>query len=123
MNPFAVETDHPLVAICGLRNGYIQLSCREDATHYEALPEAVLMAAKAWAARLESMGAERVYWITLSEVVRQLHIHLYPRWPEDSEKGLDLFARREAQPQPVWTPETTQKLQAWSQEFQVYLIQ
>jgi diadenosine tetraphosphate (Ap4A) HIT family hydrolase len=121
-NPFAVETEKPLVAIKGARCGYLQLSCTRESTHYDEMPDALLLAAKAWAAELERQGARRVYWITLSEVVRQLHIHLYPRWRNDEPKGLVLFGERETAAQPDWTEAVNEALERWAERHQVEII-
>ncbi len=122
-NPFLTDTERPLVAICGLRGGYLQVAAAREVTRYRELPEELFLAARDWAARLEELGARRVYWITLSEVVRHLHIHLYPRWSDDEPKGLALFEQRETSPQPAWTRETLAELDAWRQAYSVHLIQ
>ena len=83
-----------LVAIKGMRKGYVQLATCDVIETYEQLPLALLEAAKAWAVILEKHGAKRVYWMTLSEVVTHLHIHLYPRWADDALKGIPLFEER-----------------------------
>lgn len=122
-NPFLIDTDRLLVALCSLRGGYVQLAPAREVTRYRELPEELFLAARDWAARLEELGARRVYWITLSEVVRHLHIHLYPRWSDDEPKGLALFEQREALPQPAWSRETLAELKAWRQAFSVHVIQ
>src|SRR5688572_26984434 len=113
-SPFAIETDAPLVAIKGPRCGYLQLSTNAIHTRYADLPMRLFQASQAWASRLEQLGAPRVYWITLSEVVTHLHIHLYHRWPEDTEKGVPLFEAREKQPQPAWTDAVEAALVTWA---------
>lgn len=122
MNPFLTSTASTLVAVCGRRGGYVQLAPAQEITQYRALPEELFLAARDWAARLEDLGAQRVYWITLSEVVRHLHIHLYPRWSEEETKGLALFEQRESLPQPEWQPETLAALDDWRRKFSVHLI-
>ena len=37
------------------------------------------------------LGAERVYTVTISEVVRHLHIHVIPREENSDIKGLSLI--------------------------------
>ncbi|WP_373533558.1 hypothetical protein [Vampirovibrio sp.] len=121
-NPFkAIATQRPLVAIPGQRNGYIQLATATEITTYANLPESLFTAAKDWAALLEQSGSPRVYWITLSEVTRHLHIHLFPRWPQDSIQGIALFETRDTQPHPLWTPEQTHQLTQWANRHQVTL--
>ncbi len=114
-NPFLeIAANLPLVAVTGLRNGYIMLATAAEITTYTDLPDALLMAAKDWAATLEQSGSPRVYWITLSEVTRHLHIHLFPRWPEDALKGVDLFSTRQTHPQPDWTTAQINQLKNWA---------
>jgi diadenosine tetraphosphate (Ap4A) HIT family hydrolase len=121
-NPFLIETTKPLVVICGERCGYVQLASSNGATDYASLPDSLFLAAKSWAAELEALGAKRVYWITLSEVVRQLHIHLYPRWTDDEPRGLPLFDQRDHSPQPIWDAEVKRALQAWAEAYQVHRV-
>lgn len=119
-NPFtAIQTEKPLVAVQGARNGYIMLAPSAEITDYASLPDAMPLAAKAWAAQLEQLGAPRAYWITLSEVTPHLHIHIFPRWLEDSLKGIPLFESRDTAPQPEWTPAVTQALEVWAKTYQV----
>jgi diadenosine tetraphosphate (Ap4A) HIT family hydrolase len=122
LSPFVNETPLPLVTILGTRCGYIQLATSTYTESYHQLPVVLFEAACAWARQLEALGAKRVYWITLSEVVTHLHIHLYPRWETDTLKGMDLFQDRENPAQPVWTDETSQCLQQWARQHQVYLL-
>lgn len=113
-SPFlAPDSEAPLVALKGLRNGYLQLAANRPCECYADMPPELLLAARDWAAQLEVLGAKRVYWITLSEVVRHLHIHLYPRWEEDEPKGLSLFESRENGPQPPWTKAVEAALYDW----------
>ncbi|MBX2860339.1 MAG: hypothetical protein KTR14_03835 [Vampirovibrio sp.] len=121
VNPFLIDTERPLVALKGHRGGYVQLAPSREVTSYKEAPTEVFQAAHAWAAQLELLGARRVYWITLSEVVSHLHIHLYPRWTENELKGLPLFEAREDTVQPVWTPELTAALQEWAEKWQVHV--
>jgi hypothetical protein len=119
-NPFtAVSTPKPLVALKGKRNGYLMLATSQEIFQYAGLPDSLLIAAKTWAATLEKMGAPRVYWITLSEMTPHLHIHLYPRWPEDILKGIPLFEARESNPQPAWTELMEAALDKWALDFNV----
>lgn len=121
-NPFLGMADHlPFVALKGKRNGYIMLAPVTETTHYGDLPSAIFQAAQAWAALLEKSGSPRVYWITLSEVTRHLHIHLFPRWETDTLKGVELFETRDNQPQPEWAPETLQALAEWAKAYRVSL--
>lgn len=121
-NPFLLETEAPLVAIRGRRGGYLQLAPSTLTTRYSALPETMLAAARGWAIALEELGAQRVYWITLSEVQPHLHIHLYPRWRDDEARGLPLFEARDSDPQPEWTSAMTEKLSQWCQDYAVELV-
>lgn len=118
-----METDRPLVAICGKRCGYLQIAPVREITAYDALPDELFWAAKAWASRLENSGAKRVYWLTLSEMVRHLHIHLYPRWEENEPKGVSLFELRGHDPQPAWREPVYRALREWAEQFSVHLIQ
>lgn len=119
-NPFlAIATEKPLVAIRGARNGYIMLAPSQETLHYGGLPDSMLLAAKAWAATLENLGSPRAYWITLSELTPHLHIHIFPRWPEDALKGIPLFESRDSAPQPVWTPSIEMALDQWANQFSV----
>jgi diadenosine tetraphosphate (Ap4A) HIT family hydrolase len=120
-NPFLYSTEAPLVALINGRNGYVQLAPSTEITQYAGLDEALFRAAKAWAEILESHGTERVYWITLSEVVRHLHIHLYPRWPEDTLKGLPLFEARNTGIQPPWTGDLSKALATWAATHGVFV--
>jgi diadenosine tetraphosphate (Ap4A) HIT family hydrolase len=124
-NPFKTETTLPLVAIKGMRGGYIQLSPSSPVEHYNAMPLSCLEAALAWATVLESTnGIERCYWITLSEAVKQLHIHLYPRYQSDAlPVGIPLFEERNNASQPEWTPELNALLAKWSAQFNVCVLE
>ncbi len=112
--PFSSNTSRPLVTITGTRNGYIQLAPAQPITQYGQLPPALFTAAQAWAAILEEHGAKRVYWITLSEAVTHLHIHLYPRWSDTEAKGVPLFEDRNTAGQPPWTPPLDAALSEWA---------
>lgn len=119
-NPFlAISTEKPLVAIRGRRNGYIMLAPSREITAYADLPDTLLLAAKAWASTLEAQGAPRAYWITLSEVTRHLHIHIFPRWPEDTLKGVPLFESRDSASQPEWQSSMQALLESWAETFNV----
>ncbi len=122
-NPFLVETQQPLVGITGQRCGYIQLAPATETTHYGFLPQELFQAATDWAAILEAMGAKRVYWIMLSEVVSHLHLHLYPRWEETETKGLALFEQRDQPGQKKWTNEAIFALNRWAVQHHVHIIQ
>ncbi len=122
-HPFLSKaTDKPLVALLGQRNGYIMLASSQETLHYESLSDAALFAARAWATRLEQLGSPRAYWIVLSEVTRHLHIHLFPRWPEDTLSGVALFESRDTAAQPEWTEAVKAALQAWATEAQVEIL-
>lgn len=121
-DPFKTNTDKAMVAIKGARCGYVQLAPAQDIQTYGELPTNVLAAAKDWACRLEMLGAKRVYWITLSEVVPRLHVHLYPRWTDEEPKGLVLFEAREKGLQPIWTEAVEQTLANWAAQQQVAVI-
>lgn len=123
LSPFTINTDQPLVSIVGQRAGYVQIASSQPCQTYAEFPDEVLLAAKEWARILESdFGSPRVYWITLSEAVRQLHIHLYPRWPEDTLMSLDLFNAREQYPQPEWSSDLQVALTQWSVTRDIHLI-
>jgi diadenosine tetraphosphate (Ap4A) HIT family hydrolase len=124
-NPFKIKTHLPLVAIIGNRGGYIQLSPSHQAEAYEQLPLACLQAALAWATILEAQPTiARCYWITLSEAVKQLHIHLYPRYNNETQTvGMPLFEARNTQPQPPWLPELKIALHHWATTHGVAIIE
>lgn len=121
-NPFLVETDKPFVAILGKRRGYVQITTRHEVTDYQHLPDGLLQAAKDWAIHLEALGAKKVYWMILSEVVTHLHVHLYPRWGDDEVKGPELFNQRNTDPQPEWRDEDLIALKKWAETYQVHII-
>jgi diadenosine tetraphosphate (Ap4A) HIT family hydrolase len=126
MNPFIHKTQLPLIALKGNRKGYLQLAPSEEITSFQQLSLQFFQAAQAWATHLEDLGAKRIYWITLSEVVPHLHIHLYPRWREDEPKGLALFEKRDEMPQPLWPEdpfhEINQVLNRWAREYSVCIL-
>ncbi len=123
VNPFlAKPTDKPLVAICGKRNGYVMVAASHETLRYDDLPDDVLVAALAWAITLEGLGAEKVYWMTLSEVTPHLHIHLFPRWPEDTLKGIPLFESRDTSPQPAWADTIRAALSQWAADYEIELV-
>lgn len=125
-SPFVIATDKPLVAIVGSatgsRRGYIQLATAKVTTSYADLPDNLFLAAKSWASLCEQLGAERIYWLTFSEVVRHLHIHLYPRWPEDNLRGPALFEARQQPEQPPWLADDLKALDTWAAQWQVHLM-
>jgi len=120
-SPFIHSTEKSLVALQGQRNGYVQLSTPTEVTRYTNLPPALFTAATAWAAALETLGAKKVYWLMLSDVVPHLHLHLYPRWAEDTQRGTALFDARN-EPQPAWDCATTDALEAWAEKHSVHLL-
>lgn len=130
MNPLFLPTEEaalikqPLVAKLGLRAGYVQLATTANQSRYSQWNELILKAALAWAQTLEAQpfNSPRVYWLTLSEEVRHLHIHLYPRWPEDNIKGLPLFEARNELAQPTWHTPLKQALSKWANTYGVYLL-
>lgn len=123
-SPFAQNTAHTLVALVGQRAGYIQVATPQPHQHYSALPPVLFQAAQAWCATLEQLGAPRIYWLTLSEQVRHLHIHLYPRWSDtETLRGTALFDQRNTTPQPPWQPHQQQALHLWAQHWNVALLQ
>jgi diadenosine tetraphosphate (Ap4A) HIT family hydrolase len=126
INPFVINTSKPLVAIKGRRAGYIQLATSTYINTYAQLPVRLFEAAKLWAAIVETHGAKKIYWITLSEVVDHKHIHLYPRWHKDNLDGLDLFNNRindEKTTINSWNSLLSDALLDWSNEYDVELIE
>lgn len=121
-SPFQRITPTSLIAVRGPRNGYIQLASAELNTHYADMPSELLLAAKTWAAKLESLGAKRVYWIILSEQVQHLHIHLYPRWDDNETRGIALFEQRDSGPQPVWESHVQTALIDWANTHKVNTV-
>jgi hypothetical protein len=123
-NPFQIETSLPLVAIVGHRGGYIQLSPSTTVEEYATLPSSCLDAALAWASILEAQPTiARCYWITLSEAVKQVHIHLYPRYTHEvAGLGIPLFEARNTLPQPSWTKELQDALEQWAKNHAVAVI-
>jgi hypothetical protein len=121
-SPFVTKTELPFVAIKGLRNGYIQLASSTLQETYESLNPRLLLVAYHWCQELEALQTQRVYWLTLSEEVKHLHIHLYPRWFETEPKGLSLFEQRNQEPQPLWNEPTLKKLELWANQFNVHLL-
>lgn len=121
-NPFLQQSNPSrCIALRGLRNGYIQLAPSKELTLYNALDAQILIAAQHWCCALESLGAKRVYWLTLSEVLPHLHIHLYPRWSDSEIKGLALFEARHTPEQPAWTEATEAALIEWAAQHDVFL--
>jgi len=122
-HPFlSKSTDKPLVALKGQRNGYIMLAPSRETLRYEHLDHEALFAAKDWLSRLEQLGSPRAYWIVLSEVTPHLHLHLFPRWPEDMVSGTALFETRDNLPQPPWTSEVLSALHSWAEAHQVEIL-
>jgi hypothetical protein len=122
-SPFVNPAPHPLVALCGKRGGYLQVATSTFIDRYQELPTSLNLAALEWAKTLEMMGAKRVYWFILSEQVRHLHIHLYPRWSDDEAlRGIQLFENRESLPQPDWSPSLHDALTDWANRHDVYLM-
>lgn len=121
-SPFAVETEKPFVALLGKRNGYIQVATTTEATTYAELNPRLMLVAYHWCQQLEALGAKRVYWITLSEAVPHLHVHLYPRWFANEVKGVELFNQRENEPQPLWNEPTKKQSEQWAEQYNVHMI-
>lgn len=122
VNPFLMSgVQQPIVAILGKRKGYLMVAPAHDVQTYANLPDEVLLAAKAWALTLEQSGASRVYWIILSEVTRHLHIHVFPRWPEDSLTGVALFESRDSDLQPAWSASINHALKEWARTHDVHI--
>lgn len=109
------------MALKGSRSGYIMLAPRAKIEQYADLPTEIWSAAQAWATTLEQAGSPRVYTIILSEVTRHLHIHLFPRWAEDTLQGTALFDTRDSHPQPSWTATLDSALAEWATAYQVSL--
>ena len=119
-NPFIQgDTDLPYCALTRNRNGYIMVATRQEVVSYAEFSLDLMAAAKAWSTILENHGAPRVYWIMLSEETQHLHMHLFPRWPEDTQKGIALFESRNITSQPAWTPELEAALAEWAKTWQV----
>ena len=124
-NPFNMKTALPLVAIIDNRGGYIQLSPSHSVESYNQLPLACLEAALAWATVLEAQPTiARCYWITLSEAIKQLHIHLYPRYTHEAETvGIPLFEARNTEPQPSWKADLKDALSQWAKTCGVAIVE
>ena len=124
-NPFNMKTALPLVAIIDNRGGYIQLSPSHSVESYNQLPLACLEAALAWATVLEAQPTiARCYWITLSEAIKQLHIHLYPRYTHEAETvGIPLFEARNTEPQPSWKADLKDALSQWAKTYGVAIVE
>jgi diadenosine tetraphosphate (Ap4A) HIT family hydrolase len=119
-NPFIHgDSDLPYIALTRDRNGYIMVATHQEIVSYADFSLDLMAVAKAWSAILESHGAPRVYWVMLSEETHHLHMHLFPRWPSDTQKGIPLFESRNTTPQPVWTPELETALAEWARTWQV----
>lgn len=116
------STQSKFVVIKGRRCGYIQLASAEEIVNYSDLSPLLFLAAHEWMKALEKFGAKRVYFILLSEEVKHIHIHLYPRWEEQEAKGLDLFAQREQKNQPIWSQEINSLLDKWAEENNIFII-
>jgi diadenosine tetraphosphate (Ap4A) HIT family hydrolase len=121
-SPFRVDTDKPVVGIPGKRQGYLMIASAREVFRYADIPDAVFSAARSWAVTVEELGAQRVYWIVLSEVTPHYHIHVFPRWPHDSGKGIPLFESRDSDPQPAWEEPASACLERWAREWDVHLI-
>ncbi len=123
-NPFLkAPKGYAFACIKGARNGYIQLATTIEVHQYQNLPPEILMAAQDWASALECLGAKKVYWLTLAEVLPHLHIHLYPRWENDTQKGVALFEARETLPQPEWNETTRNTLNTWAKKHNVFILE
>lgn len=121
-NPFlACSTDKNFIALKGLNKGYLQIAPAKFVNNFSDLNSNIFQIAHSWAQILEKLGAKKVYWITLSEALPHLHIHLFPRWEDQSIKGLDLFALRE-QCLWSWNQETNNCLYVWAKENQIEII-
>ena len=121
-SPFLITTDKRFVVLKGNRNGYIQLATSNEITSYQGLTPDLMQVALSWCQILEKNGAKRVYWVTLSEAVRHLHIHLYPRWLDEEAKGIELFESRDNLCQPDWTEPIHQVLEEWANNYDVAII-
>jgi diadenosine tetraphosphate (Ap4A) HIT family hydrolase len=122
LNPFSTQSTTPFVALCGVRKGYVQLSFTAETTQFNQADPQIYTAAHAWCQTLENLGAKRVYWIVLSEQVRQLHIHLYPRWQDDEAQGLALFEQRDQAQSMRWDEVSLSALHLWGQQQQIELL-
>jgi diadenosine tetraphosphate (Ap4A) HIT family hydrolase len=122
MTLFTLSSAQPFAALKGLRCGYVQLAMTTECEQYSELDPAIWPAAQAWAAELERLGAKRVYTVVLSEQLRHLHLHLYPRWADDEPKGLALFEARDQAPQAPWSAAVTTALNHWAQAHNVALL-
>ncbi len=118
-NPFLIKpTNKKFIALKGQTNGYLQIAPAEFTDNFNNLNPQIFLIAQTWAQELEQLGAKKVYWITLSEIVTHLHIHVFPRWSDQEVKGLDLFALREECLWP-WNENTNKALNAWADKNQI----
>jgi diadenosine tetraphosphate (Ap4A) HIT family hydrolase len=119
-SPFSNNSGkHLLVCIKGKRPGYIQVASSKMVTEFKNLPNQALECAKAWAGELEKLGAKRVYWFILSEEVRHLHIHLYPRWNDEESRGITLFEKRFEEVCEPWSKVLAEKLEQWALKYDI----
>lgn len=123
-SPFCLDTPCAVVAKAEGRAGYVQFASPSLSTTFATLPPVVLQVAHAWACQLEQWpNVERVYWFLLSEQVRHLHYHLFPRFANDTLRGTALFdARFEASHSPEWTQEQRLCLEQFCHQHHVALL-
>jgi diadenosine tetraphosphate (Ap4A) HIT family hydrolase len=121
-NPFLIQTDKSIVALRGPRKGYLQIAPAFEVTKFASISPYLLIAAHEWAIALENLGAKNVFWITLAEILPHKHFHIYPRWIEDAEQGLELFNLRNEAKQPAWTREADETLFEWAHDHDVHVV-
>jgi hypothetical protein len=122
--PFSSSTTAPFVALVGKRAGYVQVAPNRNITQHAAVPLALFDACQAWSAFLQSQEqVAKVYWVQFSEVVEQLHWHLYPRFSQDALKGTQAFeARNDPSAAVSWELHWQAALWQWAKRYDIAVL-